>query len=143
MKKFTTMFALIICYAQGIYAQNDTLIVFSSTCKHIERLNNKYLTYRDAEIHVKLTKYFINDSVDYEISKLFNAESYCILKNNRNKIIEEGNYNYENLNGNFVAYYKNGQIRKQGNYENGFMIGEWTYYYRNGKVKKNSVEKIH
>jgi len=60
----------------------------------------------------------------YDESDTKLKESFMVLEGNRNI-----------LDGKYMSYYQNGNIKSEGFYQNNDPIGYWNYYYEGGKLK--------
>jgi len=50
---------------------------------------------------------------------------------------EKGEYKNNKMDGPYVRYYKDGQLRKKGAYKNGKRVGRWVYYDTAGNLNSD------
>jgi len=97
----------------------------------------------------------INDSLVYKKGNLINGEikiknsfnCYLIYLINNGDIVKKSYYDFDNkplyienykngeLNGEYLEWYNNKNIRLKGNYNEGLADSTWSFYYSNGKVQ--------
>lgn len=73
-------------------------------------------------------------SANYQYGML-NGTAYFYRDSPGQKLVAEANYDADNLEGWYIEYYNNGNIKAKINYEDGERNGDCTYYYENGKMR--------
>jgi len=75
------------------------------------------------------------------------TETYYVLKSDKEtregpyekrsysgKVLEEGSYHNNEMDGLWKVYYSSGQLQSTGPYREGFRVGKWEYYHPDGTV---------
>jgi antitoxin component YwqK of YwqJK toxin-antitoxin module len=70
------------------------------------------------------------------LTELTSSRSYFIFIDKRNKKMMEARWTQESILGNFIFYYRNGQIKVKGHHGTGGDCGYWEFYNRKGKLRK-------
>lgn len=90
------------------------------------------------------TVYIATDTLELEIGSGYDLDQngrkngeweYNYDNNPKNYLLYKATFKSDTLNGPFVAYWSNGNVKAKINFENGLKTGPAFYYYDNGKLK--------
>ena len=95
---------------------------------------DKYYTYKTADENKDYTKTNIIKFNDYGDKLLeYSVNSYLLCRPAQDCFNTV--YADEVMEGNYILYYDNGNIKEKGSYSNNIKNGLWTEYYTNGNIK--------
>ena len=95
---------------------------------------DKYYTYKTADKNKDYTKTNIIKFNDYGDKLLeYSVNSYLLCRPAQDCFNTV--YADEVMEGNYILYYDNGNIKEKGSYSNNIKNGLWTEYYTNGNIK--------
>lgn len=130
---------LILAFIFLIYnpckGSNDTLIIQVPKFKVQEKFRSLYFyKVRDT---INTTKFKSQFSLQERTDAITSIKksNFAIFIDSKSRVIESGSWDYENFNGTYKSYYKNGNLKLEGIYLYGQKINEWTYYKKSGVIK--------
>ena len=118
------------CLAQ----KQDTIVVINYIYK--------YLTDRKTILNMELRNNIVyliknpNSKLETKAEDVIYKKPFCLIYDSKKHLMEKGIWFGEGFEGEYVSYYKNGQIRSKGVFDYNNKVGMWYYYDKKGKVKE-------
>lgn len=122
-----------------ISAQNDTAVIIISRIQYVLGYNSLKYRLLDDTVYGSWLKCSVSiESKNDAVEKIMQS-SVDIFIDKRKHIIFISDYDYENLNGLFISFYRFGGYKCVGNYIYGNKVGSWIKYRPNGKIKREET----
>jgi antitoxin component YwqK of YwqJK toxin-antitoxin module len=77
--------------------------------------------------------------IEYTVNKNGEKHGMCITYNNTNQIISKYSYISGELDGPFIEYYWNGNMKCLGEYKDGRQNGDYSEWYEDGTLQEESM----
>ena len=118
----------------GLYINGYRAGLWNMFDQYGNKTSDKYYTYKTADENKDYTKTNIIKFNDYGDKLLeYSVNSYLLCRPAQDCFNTV--YADEVMEGEYVLYYDNGNVKEEGSYSNNIKNGLWTEYYTNGNVK--------
>ncbi|MDD3280585.1 MAG: hypothetical protein PHC83_03330 [Bacteroidales bacterium] len=136
------LFFLLVIASYCVIAQSnkvDTISIQYEKFKSVNNLkhDNKFVFKKNQRYYLvkkAIRKYYLIDTIN--LDSFFDTSNFYCRFYYKNKIIEEGIWDFYFYSGYYRSYFKNGKIKSEGNFNYSVEMSKWIYYKKDGSVYK-------